>query len=244
MGKDVLDDVTAALEALVDALDREDDLRVILRQVCEQVIVAVPEADIAGVAILRDGRPETVACTDQLVLDVEREQYRLGAGPGMEAASTGKVVHVGGDEAKQRWPEFARAAAEIGVTGYLSAPMMIDSEYVGSLNLYSRCGSGFAEIDAALLELFTTAAEGALRSTRRYIAARRLAEQLREALLSRSVIDQAKGVLMAARGLTAEEAFAELTRQSQRENIKVRDLAARFVSSLTRSAAGRSRPHD
>jgi AmiR/NasT family two-component response regulator len=54
--------------------------------------------------------------------------------------------------------------------------------------------------------------------------------------VSRSAIDQAKGILMAARGLSAEEAFTELTRQSQQENIKVRDLAARFVEKVTRSA--------
>ncbi|WP_225978311.1 ANTAR domain-containing protein [Gandjariella thermophila] len=79
---------------------------------------------------------------------------------------------------------------------------MIDSECVGSLNLYSRSGHGFGGIDAALLQLFTTAAEGALRGARRHLAARQLAEQLRHALQSRSVIDQAKGILMAARGLT------------------------------------------
>ncbi|GDY30664.1 hypothetical protein [Gandjariella thermophila] len=73
----------------------------ILRQVCRQVLGAVPEADAAGVTILRDGRPETVACIRDLVLDVEREQRRCGDGPGMVAVSTGEVVHVSGDEAER-----------------------------------------------------------------------------------------------------------------------------------------------
>jgi hypothetical protein len=156
----VLDEVTAALEELVGVLDREDDLQVILEEMSEQVIMVVPDADAAGVSIMRDGRLETVAHTDPIVLDVEREQRRCGAGPGAEAASTGNLVCADRVESERRWPEFAGAAAAIGITGYLSAPMMIDAEFVGSLNLYSRCGSSFADTDAALLELFTTAAGG------------------------------------------------------------------------------------
>lgn len=63
--------------------------------------------------------------------------------------------------------------------------------------------------------------------------AQRTAEQLREALDSRAIIDQAKGILMALRQISAEEAFALLVEQSQRENVKVREVAVRFIALTT-----------
>jgi AmiR/NasT family two-component response regulator len=63
--------------------------------------------------------------------------------------------------------------------------------------------------------------------------ARDTGEQLRIALDSRAVIDQAKGILMALRQISADEAFTLLVEQSQRENVKLRDLATRFVAHTT-----------
>lgn len=56
-------------------------------------------------------------------------------------------------------------------------------------------------------------------------------DQLRDALASRPVIDQAKGVLVAQTGCTPEEAFERLRQASQRENRKLRDVARRVVES-------------
>ncbi len=56
-------------------------------------------------------------------------------------------------------------------------------------------------------------------------------DDLRAALESRPVIDQAKGVLVARHGCTPDRAFEMLSRASQRENRKVRDLAADVVAS-------------
>jgi len=56
---------------------------------------------------------------------------------------------------------------------------------------------------------------------------------LHQALTSRAVIDQAKGILMAAHGISADEAFTRLADRSQSENRKLRDLAAEFVAKAT-----------
>lgn len=52
---------------------------------------------------------------------------------------------------------------------------------------------------------------------------------LTEALESRDVIGQAKGILMASQGISADEAFNILRRASQRLNVKLRDVAAQVV---------------
>jgi AmiR/NasT family two-component response regulator len=69
------------------------------------------------------------------------------------------------------------------------------------------------------------------------IDAARREVQLREAMASRDVIGQAKGILMAQGGVNADEAFGQLRLASQRLNVKLRDLASDVVSRRERDAA-------
>ncbi|XVS62196.1 ANTAR domain-containing response regulator [Actinosynnema sp. CA-299493] len=232
-----LDEVTGALAGLSRVLEEEEDLAVIMDRVCRQVVGAVPGADLASVTVLGGGIPQSVAWTRPHTLAVDRAQYEAGEGPCLEAARSGQVQRVDVAEAAGRWPAFAEAAGGLGIGSYLSAPLFIDEEYRGSLNLYGRHTHGFRELDAALLELYTTAAEAALRNARRYLRARRQAAELEEALTSRAVIDQAKGIVMAVHRISAEEAFALLVDRSQQENRKLRDLAEHFVDETTRPEA-------
>ena len=227
-----LDEVTRALEALADALSDEEDFQVVLDQACRQVIHAVPGVDMASVTIVRDGKAETLAATDPRIVDLDVDQYRTGQGPGLQAVQTGELVRIEVDGAQHRWPDFAAAARRAGIGSFLSAPLPLDSEFTGSVNCYGLQHHGFRELDAQLIALYTTAVKAALRSVRRYHQVRDLTEQLREALTSRAVIDQAKGVLMVVHSIDADSAFSLLVGQSQRENVKLRDLAARLVTAI------------
>ncbi len=229
-----LDGVTANLSALARILDEEEDLGRVLQRSVEQVTRGVPGADMASVTVMRGDRGETVASSEERVWAIDSDQYAAGDGPCLEAARTGEIVRVGVEEAHRRWPEFARSARAAGVESYLASPLVIGEEFVGSLNLYSEKPHGFGDLDVALLRVYMTAAVAAIASTRRLAEARKLAEGLRTAMESRAVIDQARGVLMARRGISAEQALAELSRQSQNTNVKLRVLAARVLESVRR----------
>ncbi|MET0236534.1 MAG: GAF and ANTAR domain-containing protein [Kibdelosporangium sp.] len=229
---DQLDDVTSALSALSDVLDEEEELAVALHRVCQQAVHAIGEASLASVTLLGDGRPYVAAITDNQVGEVDLVQYQAGEGPCLEAAKTRQVVRVTVSEAGDRWPMFAASSAEAGIGSYLCAPLFIDSEHHGSLNLYHFEAHGFTALETALLELYTTAAEAALRATNRYLRARGHATHLKTALTSRAEIDQAKGILMAAHRVPADEAFAILVRQSQQRNVKVREVATQFITDV------------
>lgn len=54
-------------------------------------------------------------------------------------------------------------------------------------------------------------------------------EQLEEGLKTRTLIGQATGLLMAQEGLTSDEAFQKLVKVSQTSNVKLRDIAKRYV---------------
>jgi len=231
-----VDEVTGALETLTDALDRADDLGVVLQTVCEQVVRVVPGADLASVTLDRDGRPDTAASTDQRAVEIDKGQYEVGDGPCLQAARSGKIVRVDVDPAKDLWPEFNESARRLGIGSYLAAPLTVDAGLAGALNLFGFGPHGFREAEEKLLELYSTVVETTLRATRRYLHARELTTQLQGALATRSQIDQAKGILMAAHGISADEAFQKLVEQSQRENEKLHAVAARFVAEASRNA--------
>lgn len=229
-----LDEVTGALESLAQALDTDGQLPVALQRCCGQATHALPDADFASITVVEGGEYRTVAATSDYIRDIDQAQYRSGQGPCLKAAETGRIVRAVVADIVKQWPEFGQAATAAQVRSSLSAPLFLDSEYHGSLNLYSYTSAAFGALDAKLLELYTTAAEAALGAEHRYLAARREIEQLRQALESRAVIDQAKGILMAVRHVDADTAFALLVQRSQRENRKLREVAAHFVADLTR----------
>nr|WP_042187583.1 GAF and ANTAR domain-containing protein [Kibdelosporangium sp. MJ126-NF4]CEL18203.1 GAF domain-containing protein [Kibdelosporangium sp. MJ126-NF4] len=233
--QDQLNEITVALDTLTAALDDDGALDAALQLVCQQVVRVVPEADMASVTLVRDGVGETAACTDQVVFDIDADQYKAGAGPCLEAAATGEIVRVEVEAARVRWPEFTRGALAAGVASYMSAPLTVDDRHAGALNLYGLHEHGFKDVDSVLVKLYLAAVEAALRATSRYVAAREQAAHLSTALVSRAVIDQAKGIIMGARGVGADQAFQLLVEQSQRDNVKLHDIAERLVARVTQA---------
>lgn len=230
-----LDEASRALEDLAGLLADEQPLRQVLRQLADSAVRVIPDAAAVSVTLVAGDQAETAAATDPKVVDVDREQYAAGEGPCLEAARTLAPVRVEVSEATDRWPRFAAAARRVGVLAYLSAPLVVDVdgyELLGSLNLYSETENGFDPFDEALLRLFTTAASTAITGARRYERSRELIENLQRALISRAEIDQAKGVLMAAHGISADEAFQRLAQESQQRNTKLRQVARNLLDSV------------
>jgi hypothetical protein len=54
----------------------------------------------------------------------------------------------------------------------------------------------------------------------------------------RGPIEQVKGVLMASHGVTGDQAFDTLVRHSQNANVKVRDIADRFLEAVSGGLSG------
>ncbi len=228
-----LDELTAALADLTGALENEPSEQEVLDAVCADAVRAVPGADMASITAIRDGEPETAASTDDRAVEIDRVQYAAGEGPCLRAAETGEIVRLPLATAGAIWPEFTEHAVRLGVGSYLAAPLRVDGGLGGALNLFGYGDHGFAETDSRLLALYTTIVSFGLRTTRRYRRARQRAVELETAMNSRAVIEQAKGVLMAVHGITAEEAMKRLIAESQHTNVKLRDVATRFVESLS-----------
>jgi GAF domain-containing protein len=224
-----LEEVTGMLTDLTDVLAEEEELGRVLQRSVDQLTSTVPGADMASVTVLRGDAGETVAASSKRVWEIDQDQYAAGEGPCLEAARSRQVVRTGVAEAVSRWPAFAGTARAAGVGSYLSSPLFLGEDFVGSLNLYSAQQHGFADFDVALIQLYIVAACAAIANARRYTLAREVVDQLTQALDSRSVIDQATGIVMARSGITAEQAFAMLARLSQNTNVKLRTIASELV---------------
>jgi GAF domain-containing protein len=227
------DAVTASLEAVLALLETEDEANATLHTLCLQVVQAFPGAAMAGVTVLRTSGPVTAAVTSDVAARLQELQHRLGEGPALDAARSGDTVRADRAGAHERWPAYSASSEQAGVHSYLSVPLLPGTEQPGSLNLYGVLPHAFHRMNESVLALFVEAAAVAVRNARRYGEARNLIEQLRIALRSRAVIDQAKGIVMALRGLDAETAFDVLVARSQRENVKLRVVAERVVAAVS-----------
>lgn len=234
-----LDEAAEAFGVLRDALALEEPLDDVLLRLAETAAIATVDADAVTVTVTMSGQPRTAAATNTSLVEVDEEQYRADRGPCLESARTLKSIRAVVGEHSDLWPEFERAAAAHDIRTYLSVPVVLpaseraETEHVGTLNIYSRSASAFDPFDEGLMRLFTTAASAAITNAHRWQRSRDHIEQLEQAMVTRAVIEQAKGVLMAVHSCTADEAFSMLVKQSQKENVKLRDVAKNLLDSLS-----------
>jgi GAF domain-containing protein len=190
-----------------------------------------------GITLQPNGRPLTVASSDQFASQLDELQYGLDQGPCLSALRTGRVVRIDDLASDGRWRDYAVRALAQGVRSSLSCPLDAQGRPVGALNLYARQPGFFGEAQIRQATGFAQNASIAVGIAARMAQQAVLTEQLRASLASRSVIDQAIGVIMGEQRCSSGEAFAILRTASQNRNIKLRQVAESIVSGVTGLAA-------
>jgi GAF domain-containing protein len=225
-------DLNAAVPELVSLLLTTRSLENFLTDLADAAAVAL--AVSCGVTLRREQQPLTAASSDSLAAAVDEIQYGAGEGPCLQSLSTAEVVSVPDLLEEHRWDGYPAHALAHGVRSSLSLPLSDHGQTVGALNLYS--GTAHAFDDPTVLARATALASqgSAVLGVALYQAQQaELTDQLREALSSRSVIDQAVGILMDQQRCNASTAFAVLRGASQNRNRKLRDIAADIVTSIS-----------
>jgi ANTAR domain len=201
-------------------------------EVLERVVraaQAVVGADVVSVTWRQDGEFTTPVETDPVASKADAVQYEHLEGPCVEATLQGGLGYIASSDLRHdtRWTRFGPAAADLGLHAVFATGMFPrdTGPRMGALNYYSRTPGGLDGVDRDVALVFATHASVALRGATAMEASELRTTQLAEAIRSRDVIGQAKGILMERRGLTAHEAFDTLRRTSQDLNVKLRDLA-------------------
>lgn len=230
---DAADDGLRTRVEKVGLLQSDESYEQTLQRLADLACATIPGCFAGSVTLWREGEPYTAVSTDALAKEVDSAQYESGEGPCLDAGRTGDTHRVADLTSDLRWPEFAAVATRNGIRSSLSLPLAVRGEPIGALNLYSQVHDGFAGA-VEVGQLFAWQAAVAIANAELYDTTRRLATQLQEALESRAVIEQAKGVLMSEQGCGPKQAFELLRQASQRENVKLRDIAARIVNGQSR----------
>jgi len=209
----------------------------VLERVAQLAQQAIPGVGAVSVTLLDGDQARSVAFTGDLAAALDERQYEAGFGPCMDAARTGATVAVPDTATEQTYANFAREARRHGVTNTVSIGLPIAERTIGALNVYGMEGDAEGPFDQDAITIARTFghyAAVALANAALYTSTAELVQQLQEALVSRAVIDQAKGILMAELRCTPDEAFTELARLSSRQERKLRDLAQEIVEQAQR----------
>jgi GAF domain-containing protein len=222
-------DPTGILTELTLALQSPASFEAAMNEVVTLAERRIPGVGAASITLIDDGAG-TVASTETLATELDERQYSAGWGPCLYAGEFGQLARMDDSANETRWPDFAEAAVAAGVGSSLSAPLPSQQHISGALNLYAYEPHAFDEPSSRLAESFAAHVALMLAQAFNYTDASRQAATLQEAMHSRAVIEQAKGILMAARECGADEAFDILVRQSQTRHVKLRDVAAQLVA--------------
>ena len=133
--------------------------------------------------------------------------------------------------AEAPWPEWRSRAQAAGVESALAVPVPMPSGGpAAALNFYAFVPDAFDEDAVSLGQEMAQRAVRAIGLATWLVEQDRHAEDLRAAVGSRSVIDQALGIIMGQNRCGADEAFLIIRKASHNRNMKLRDVAAEIVT--------------
>ena len=228
----VFEDQISAADELFELLTSTDTFEAFLQELAVLAARGVGGDLSCGITARSDRRLVTVASSDALAARLDEMQYADEIGPCMHALNTGEVVQIEDLASDERWGAYRSDAYAHGLRSSLSVPIGTNGQVIGALNLYSTEPRSFTADHRRRAGHFADRAAGALIVAARMAAHVRLSEQLKQALESRAVIDQAIGAIMTQRRCSSEQAFAVLRATSQNRNVKLRTVAAGIVASL------------
>jgi transcriptional regulator with GAF, ATPase, and Fis domain len=204
----------------------------VLSRITEVAVSTIAGCQLASTTLREDSVFRTAASTHAEATEVDQAQYQTSEGPCLNAVENAMVYASAFPD--DRWPRLAARPTESGVHSAVSyrlavAAPLTDASLAGSLNSYATSQHAF-DVEAREIGLVLAAhASVVARAIRERTTLEQLGRQLHEALSSRDVIGQAKGILMERLRITPEDAFDALRRTSQRLNLKLREIAQKLA---------------
>lgn len=224
---------SGSIDRTVDSLSEvplsDESLDSLLGHIGRLGVRVLDGCDAAATSIVEHDRVASFGITDERINRVDQSQYDNDAGPCVDAIKKGEIQYFDGTDIHPTWRDFAEDAEGAEVRSVMSFPIELDGSTLGAINFYSSRRDAFRQGQREEGLVFASHAAISLVNLKEFNAARRQAEQLEEALQTRTMIGQATGLLMAQDGLTSAEAFQKLVHVSQNSNIKLREIASRYV---------------
>jgi GAF domain-containing protein len=194
---------------------------------CAQLL----RADTAGLLLERaPGRDlRLAAAVPEAMRRIGGLELELGHGPCLEAYRSGRqTVLEDLEQWRDHWPEITSKLLEMGMRSGYALPLRW-GDRIGALVLYRAEPGPFGDEDIALGQALADVAAIGILQQRKAAEAETLAGQLQQALESRVVIEQAKGMLAAQHGISAQEAFQAIRAYARTHRRKIHDVSQAIV---------------
>ena len=222
----VLDAVVSLVDSLLDDFDVVD-LLTELTERCAQLL----DVESAGL-LLADPLEQLrlLAATSGETRELELFQLQADEGPCVDCYFTGQPVSVADLQAEaDRWPRFVPAAIDAGFASVHAVPMRAAGTVLGALGLFGTRPGALSDADLLVAQTLAHVASVAILQEHPLTPAT-VMPQLRNALTSRILVEQAKGFLRETLDVSVEQAFQLLRGYARTNGEHLTDVARRLMT--------------
>ena len=222
---------------LADNLVADFDVVELLTMLADRC-VSILGASAAGLMLApADGELRVIASSSEQMHLLELFELQTAEGPCLECFRTGAAIsHADLATAGARWPNFAPEAISHGFRSVYALPMRLRGTVVGALNLFQAEPDGIDVETLRAAQAFADIATIAILQYRATLESHQVTEQLEQALTTRIVIEQAKGIIAEHAKVDMERAFTALRGHARNNNLRLADVAADVVNGTLKSA--------
>lgn len=190
--------------------------------------------DIASAGLLladAGGVLHVLAASSEKTRQLELFQLQREQGPCLDCYEQGTAVSIPDlSQEAHRWPQFVQAATAAGFASVHAVPMRLRSHRLGTLGLFGTNVGALNAEDLSLAQALAHVASVALVQDKAVVDHHVIVEQLQNALTSRVVLEQAKGVLASRGDLDMDDAFTVLRKYARDHNQRLTAVARAVVS--------------
>jgi GAF domain-containing protein len=223
-----------ALVDLADTLVADFDVVELLTLLADRCVDVLDVAAAGLMLVGPDGALRVMASSSEAMRLLELFELQAEEGPCLDCYRTGAAVtntDLTGPDA--RWPRFSAEAVDAGFRSVQAIPMRLRGTVIGAVNLFRVEPGEMAGDDMGAAQALADIATIAVLQHKAALEAQVLNEQLSNALNSRIVIEQAKGMISERRGLGMEQAFAVLRGHARNNNLRLAEVAQSVIEGRT-----------
>ena len=214
---------------LPDALSELTESATAVLGLCGSWVTMADEGGLRFLSAVSRASAELQREHEQLLRD--HEQLHPFPCPCRDAYSTGELIRVTDvREEPTRWPEFSATATRLSIAGVAAIPMRLVDQIIGALNLYSPEPREWSDEDMAVAGVLANVATSYMVNASKLRQQQQLTEQLQEALESRVVIEQAKGITSQQNSITLDQAYQLMRSHARSNNASLRVVAEAIVA--------------
>jgi GAF domain-containing protein len=223
-------DLLAAFIEFADTFVDEYDVVEFLHRLATRCVELIGASEAGIMLADRDGTLHYIASSSERMRLIEVFEIQHDEGPCLDAYRTGVAVHVAmTDDANIRWPRLAPHAREAGFQSMSALPMRLRAQVIGALNLFSTAPELLSAEDQQVAQALADIATISILQERALHDGHIVVSQLQEALESRVVIEQAKGIVAEHNHVSVDDAFKLLRDYTRSHRHLLRQTASDVI---------------